>query len=278
MQQAMQLMVGKHDFRNLCKMDVEKVYNFQRVIYQAKVVTQSKDVAYFEIHGQAFLWHQIRCIASVLFLVGQKREQPSIIQQLLDIEQCPGKPAYPLADELPLVLHDCSYRDLRVGYSVGNLWNITCEGEAEWEDLILAVARIRNLLKTLEEKEVNAQELFEFCATRLKERTRKCRNYDKLHTVPDSHPFETETISWRDAVSWLKSMQVYPDPHGARELAYVPLMERSKGTTLEEKVKAIQGSSKRKERYVENVIKKRKTEKEDREFYAHKTQQGGSAL
>ena len=28
--------------------------------------------------GQAFLWHQIRCIVAVLFLIGQRKEQPQV--------------------------------------------------------------------------------------------------------------------------------------------------------------------------------------------------------
>jgi hypothetical protein len=39
-----------------------------------------------KIVGSAFLWHQVRCMASVLFLVGQRREAPDITTQLLDVE------------------------------------------------------------------------------------------------------------------------------------------------------------------------------------------------
>jgi len=41
------------------------------------------------LNGRAFLWHQIRCIVAVLFLVGDGKEEPSIIQELLDVEKNP---------------------------------------------------------------------------------------------------------------------------------------------------------------------------------------------
>ena len=33
--------------------------------------------------GKAYLWHQIRCIVSILFLVGEGREEPEVISELL---------------------------------------------------------------------------------------------------------------------------------------------------------------------------------------------------
>lgn len=41
------------------------------------------------IQGQAFLWHQIRCIMGILFLIGQEKEQPEVILELLDVEKNP---------------------------------------------------------------------------------------------------------------------------------------------------------------------------------------------
>lgn len=45
-----------------------------------------------QVVGQAFLWHQIRCIVGVLFMVGSGDEAPDIIDQLLDLEAVPRKP------------------------------------------------------------------------------------------------------------------------------------------------------------------------------------------
>jgi tRNA pseudouridine38/39 synthase len=61
------------------------------------------------VEGSSFLWHQIRCIAAVLILIGQKKEEPSIIDDLLNIEKFPCKPQYSMCSENPLVLFDCQY-------------------------------------------------------------------------------------------------------------------------------------------------------------------------
>merc|ERR1712224_223160 len=102
-------------------MDVSKVYNFERVIHSAELVRvcttkngneeddHHHECFYFQIIGQAFLWHQIRCIAELIFMIGNGFESPSVITELLNVVKYPGKPSYSLADEKPLVLHDCDY-------------------------------------------------------------------------------------------------------------------------------------------------------------------------
>ncbi len=65
----------------------------------------------FTVHGSAFLWHQVRCMAAILFLVGQGLEQPSVVDELLDVERNPGKPMYEMASDAPLVLWDCVFPD-----------------------------------------------------------------------------------------------------------------------------------------------------------------------
>lgn len=61
------------------------------------------------IKSQAFLWHQIRCIMSLLFLVGEEKESPDIILELLNVEKNPRKPEYNMASEVPLNLYYCEY-------------------------------------------------------------------------------------------------------------------------------------------------------------------------
>jgi tRNA pseudouridine38/39 synthase len=71
----------------------------------------------FNVKGSAFLWHQIRHMVAVLFLVGQGLESPSVVTELLDIEANPGRPGYVMAHDAPLVLWDCIFpagsRDVR---------------------------------------------------------------------------------------------------------------------------------------------------------------------
>ena len=63
----------------------------------------------FTICGYAFLWHQVRCMVAVLFMVGRRDEVPEVVQLLLDIEKTPRKPSYEMASELPLVLFRCTF-------------------------------------------------------------------------------------------------------------------------------------------------------------------------
>ena len=72
-------------------------------------------VAHIEVIGTAFLWHQVRCIAAVLFLVGLGREPPSIVSDMLDLTKFPRKPQYEMAPEEPLTLWRCVYFNSRTG-------------------------------------------------------------------------------------------------------------------------------------------------------------------
>lgn len=69
------------------------------------------------IEGSGFLWHQIRCIMSILLLVGQGKEHPDVILQLLDVKQNPSKPQYSIAKQLPLNLFHTYFE------SVSPVWN-----------------------------------------------------------------------------------------------------------------------------------------------------------
>ncbi|XP_060679018.1 tRNA pseudouridine(38/39) synthase [Hemiscyllium ocellatum] len=117
---------GTHDFRNLCKMDVaNRVTNFRRTVLRARVEAVPEagpepsgngPAAYrmcrFEVRGLAFLYHQVRCMAAVLLLIGQGLEEPEVIDQLLDVDRNPRKPQYSMAVDYPLVLYDCAYENL----------------------------------------------------------------------------------------------------------------------------------------------------------------------
>ncbi|ORZ06200.1 pseudouridine synthase [Absidia repens] len=113
MQQAAARMVGTHDFRHFCKLDPSKQLNHLRTIHAIDIQPShlgGKDAYEVVICGSAFLWHQVRCIMSVLLLVGQRLEPVTIVDSLLDPRRPEeGKPDYPLASDVPLVLWDCTY-------------------------------------------------------------------------------------------------------------------------------------------------------------------------
>ncbi len=52
------------------------------------------------VRGTAFLWHQIRCMAAVLLMVGQGLEGPGLVAKLLDVGATPRKPQYSMAAEV----------------------------------------------------------------------------------------------------------------------------------------------------------------------------------
>ncbi|KAL8994633.1 MAG: hypothetical protein Q9169_005455 [Polycauliona sp. 2 TL-2023] len=63
----------------------------------------------FKIRGSGFLWHQVRHMVGILFLIGQNLESPSLIPSLLDTTTNPEKPTYEMADPFPLALEECNF-------------------------------------------------------------------------------------------------------------------------------------------------------------------------
>lgn len=115
MRTACQYLIGKHDFRNLCKMDVGNgVVTFDRELRDVRIVEaigstgngDPHDMLYVELIGKAFLWHQVRAIMAVLLLVGQGDEKPEVICDLLDVQTNPCTPQYCLAADFALNLFD----------------------------------------------------------------------------------------------------------------------------------------------------------------------------
>lgn len=109
MRRAAQSFLGEHDFRNFCKVDPSKqMDNFFRRIdgisidpvsrqwdpdeHQAQQQAQATTTLANEermyvlnLRGTAFLYHQVRHIAAVLFLVGAGLEKPGIVDELLNV-------------------------------------------------------------------------------------------------------------------------------------------------------------------------------------------------
>ena len=126
---------GEHDFQNLCKIDPSRQFNHhRRRVDHARIEEvplsglgmlsleasgfspvslgypdRYSRVYSFTVWGSGFLWHQVRHMAAILFLVGQGLEKPSIVDDLLDLGKYPQKPNYEMADDQPLVLWDCVF-------------------------------------------------------------------------------------------------------------------------------------------------------------------------
>ncbi|KAL6962576.1 tRNA pseudouridine(38,39) synthase [Sarracenia purpurea var. burkii] len=118
MKNAGKKFIGEHDFRNFCKMDAANVRNYTRHITLFEIFAcderfDGDQLWAVKIKGTAFLWHQVRCMVAVLFLIGQGLESPKVIEELLDIGRTPRKPQYIIAPEIPLVLESCEFEGLR---------------------------------------------------------------------------------------------------------------------------------------------------------------------
>ena len=105
------------------------------------------------ISGKAFLWHQVRCVVSVLFRVGAGKEVPDVIRQLLDIQTNPRRPQYTMASEVPLNLFHVEF-----DAGEGIVWKydpaaLTClirQVQTLWTDHCVKASMLRAVLNELE--------------------------------------------------------------------------------------------------------------------------------
>ncbi|XP_052820835.1 uncharacterized protein LOC128246600 isoform X3 [Mya arenaria] len=115
MEEAGKKLIGEYDFRNFCKFNVKDgITNYVRKIMEVEVKTLDETddgftMCELTIVGRAFLWHQIRSIFSVLFLVGKGKESVEVVDELLNIEKNPRKPQYNMSSDAPLCLYDADF-------------------------------------------------------------------------------------------------------------------------------------------------------------------------
>ena len=247
MQEAAQFLVGEHNFRNFCRLDVCNVDNFLRRVLHVAIAALDGGLAYLEITATAFLYHQIRCTMHVLFLVGQKLEPPSVVKSLL--ERGDAKPQYPLADDAPLVLWECAFdpRAVQWRYS-SQAMTIIC---AELHDIHAAM-----LIRAVISREMSSQ-LLTWCGD---------WTCAETSSVPRATAGGDERKRSREAVT-VGSDWTAPRRHaqlkarhqeihcGMHRQDYIPLLERETEMTYAEKVSNLQGS--KKTRHEENLSKKR---------------------
>nr|CAG4650246.1 EOG090X083V [Sida crystallina] len=157
MRVASEYLIGQHDFRNLCKMDVGNgVVQFTRTVTSVEIEPIDSDNSSFAMYritlvGAAFLWHQVRCIVVILFLVGQGKEVPTIIRDLLDVESNPRKPQYTMASELPLNLFQCTYPDVDEWfYDQHALRYVINDYQSMWTEHSVKSAMLKEILEELE--------------------------------------------------------------------------------------------------------------------------------
>ncbi|KAM6158652.1 tRNA pseudouridine(38/39) synthase [Rhynchocyon petersi] len=219
MNYAAQKYVGTHDFRNLCKMDVANgVVNFQRTILSAEVqiVGQSPgeeswqepfQLCQFEVTGQAFLYHQVRCMMAILFLIGQGMEKPEIIDELLNIEKNSQKPQYSMAVEFPLVLYDCKFENIKWIY--------------DWEVQEFNVTHLQQLWAN---HAVKTHMLYSML-----------QGLDSVAVHCEKGPKVDGAVEWRNVKpSVIKQTSAFVE--GVKMRTYKPLMNRPKCQGLESRI------------------------------------------
>jgi tRNA pseudouridine38/39 synthase len=122
MKKACTMLQGVHNFKNFCKIDKSNPKwmskNYERRIYefriekfenQGKVLNNDRFEVYIAtIKGSAFLWHQVRCMMGILFLIGKKQEDLEIITNMFDVEN-QVMYNYEIASDLNLILTDCQF-------------------------------------------------------------------------------------------------------------------------------------------------------------------------
>ncbi|KAL5776525.1 hypothetical protein ACOSP7_009451 [Xanthoceras sorbifolium] len=146
MESAGKKFVGEHDFRNFCKMDAVNVHNYKRHVTSFEVSPcdmrfEGHQLHAIKIRGSAFLWHQVRCMVAVLFMIGQGLESVDVIDALLDTERTPRKPQYTMAPEIPLVLQSCEFEGLKFTCSsdAGQALRVHLQNECQMYQLQAAI-------------------------------------------------------------------------------------------------------------------------------------------
>lgn len=161
-------LVGYHYFRNFCRIDLANgITNFKRRILYFRVSPVAAlncedengphvgdNLYQFTICGRAFLWHQVRYMSYVLFAIGRGEEDETLVDALLDAETCTGKPDFKMADDVPLVLHDCGYEDIHWRHSLTTHTMIIEDMRKMWRRYEIKAMVARSMLRSLREMSV----------------------------------------------------------------------------------------------------------------------------
>ena len=94
-------------------MQIKAKYQYTHFIYPFVIDKNIINNEYYQgyvciIKGSAFLWHQVRCIMQILFLIGDELEDIELINEMLD-EKSKYEFKYGLADDSNLILSDCVF-------------------------------------------------------------------------------------------------------------------------------------------------------------------------
>jgi len=155
MNAAAQQLCGVHDFRNFAKLNVQNCKVFVRHMYEFVIqhVDESNDDSYSMccavICASGFLYHQVRNMMTVLFLIGCGKEEPAVIAELLDIEKNPKRPAYHLSPAYPLVLFDATFDDMKWQVDRCTAMRLIVHFKSLWTELAIKTCLVKELIEKL---------------------------------------------------------------------------------------------------------------------------------
>ncbi|XP_071945628.1 tRNA pseudouridine(38/39) synthase-like [Antedon mediterranea] len=226
MREGAKKLIGEHDFRNFCKMDVGNgVVTFMRNIRSVTIEQlDNRDDGFqlyeITINGNAFLYHQIRCIMAILFLIGKRQEKIEIIDELLDIETNPCKPQYSMAVDYPLVLYDCSFDDINWIYDRDNHQHNIQKLQQTWTELTIRSTVVKRMLDGLSDAPIQIEDTV---------------NRSAINHIP-----------WNEIAEPMLKQSDYLTM-GKPSKVHKPLMQRQKGESLEDRIEFYAKKRKRKE-------------------------------
>lgn len=84
--EASKLFLGKHDFKNFCASEEEKVKDYIRVIDKIDILKKGNIIT-FKLIGDGFLRYMVRMIVGILVEIGKGRKDQSFIKERLDKEE-----------------------------------------------------------------------------------------------------------------------------------------------------------------------------------------------
>lgn len=158
MKTAAKQFCGLHDFRNFSKLNVSSCKTYVRRIDTFEIfpcnsgdTSQPYHLFYAKITGSGFVYHQVRSMMAILFLIGWKKETEEVIPKLLNVQLVLSKPCYGLANGHSLVLHDSLFQteQLKWQTSSDTFAKLIIHCQSFWSEIALKAQVVQELIQFL---------------------------------------------------------------------------------------------------------------------------------
>lgn len=151
----------------------------------------------------------VRCIMAILLLVGEGKEEPTIVRELLDIENCPSKPFYEMAFDQPLVLYECGFDNLKLEMHPNNLYNLTNHYESIWQHHLISAARAMNALEYIKNINVDVSSVEDFIKF-INDKMKRKQYESHSITIDNSIINDNGTMTWKNAYNMISPHYIEP--------------------------------------------------------------------